>query len=94
MRGSSEDATSAPVSPSRRQAPLLPSSGISVTSLLTGRQHLGLRGIEPGAFLGDASGAKGEKGVSTKPAVLVYSYPNTMGDRARPALCPCQGPGL
>lgn len=47
--------------------------------------------MEPGTFFGDASKAKGEKGVSTKPAVLIYSHPNTTGDWARPGLCPRQG---
>lgn len=45
---------------------------------------LGLGGGECGAFVGGAGRAKDEKGVSTQPAALVYSHPNTMESQARP----------
>lgn len=91
VRVSSEYTISASVSPSLWQGPLLQSTVISVILLSLGDNHLGLGGMAPGAFFGDASRAKGEKGVSTKPAALIHSHPNTTGDRARPRLCPRQG---
>lgn len=62
VRASSEYTISASVSPSLWQRPLLASTMISVIFLVTGRQPPGLGDMEPGAFFGDASRAKGENG--------------------------------